>query len=155
MGCQHKSLKSELFVHFSPPFTCLKFRLRNSAIASICRVSCHGGLTFCHQLFPKILVAALPEVFRKTCDQKVTPLAPLTKTRLRDFEVSKMGREMTVYIRKNPFLSTTDKSAFPPRRGAFGIWEKCIFPESPYFSPHLLLPAKTRRSFRGIKMREK
>ena len=29
----------------------MKFRLRNSAIASVCRVSCHGGLTFCHQLY--------------------------------------------------------------------------------------------------------
>jgi hypothetical protein len=44
---------------------------------------------------------------------------------------------------------------FPPQRGGIGIWEKCIFPESPIFPPQFLLPAKIRRSFRGIKMREK
>ena len=49
---------------------------------------------------------------------------------------------MTAYIRKNPFLSTCNL--------IFRIWEKCIFPESLFFSA-LLLPAKIRRSFLGIK----
>ena len=71
--------KKRAICSFSPPFTCPKFRLRNSAIASICRVFCHGGLTLCYQLFLKILVTAFPDVFRKTCDQKVSPLAPSPK----------------------------------------------------------------------------
>ena len=29
----------------------MKFRLRNSAIASVCRVFLQGGLIFCHQLY--------------------------------------------------------------------------------------------------------
>ena len=53
---------------------------------------------------------------------------------------------MTIYIKKNPFLSTINFT--------FGIWEKCIFPESLFFSA-LLLPAKIRRTFRGIKYARK
>lgn len=130
MGCQHKSLKSELFVHFSPPFTCPKFRLRNSAIASICRVSCHGGLTFCHQLFLEIPVATLPEISEKPAIKRYPPYPPHQNSR--------------VFI-----LSF---SASKRRHRDLG---KMHFSSNPPFFSALLLPAKIRRSFRGIKREKK
>ena len=93
MGCQHKSLKSELFCLFWLPWTCMKFRLRNSAIASVCRVFCHGGLTLCYQL-----------LYRNKAALAV----------LKWISVLLHNPKMIIYILKNKFVYTAER--YMPRQ---------------------------------------
>ena len=65
------------------------------------------------------------------------------------------GKEMTLLIRNFAFLAPWVIIIIPASQRRIRDLGKMHFPESPIFPPQFLLPAKIRRSFRGIKMREK